>query len=207
VSDNRSTPLAAVVLAAGLSSRMGQPKMVLPWGEDTVIGRVVRTLWAGGVQQVVVVTGGAHDAVEQALERLPANKEKQVVTVFNRNYSNGEMLISVRVGLHTLLESDCDAFLLALGDQPQIEANTVTTVIDAFRSSGAALVVPSFEMRRGHPWLVGRRLWPSLLSQQLPFTLRDFLNLHRDSIYYANVNTASVLADLDTPDDYRRQAP
>lgn len=208
MANDPSQAIAAIVLAAGQSSRMGRPKMVLPWGQGTVIGRVVETLLAGGVQRVAVVTGGARQAVEAALAGFPADR---VQAVYNPQFANGEMLISVQVGLRMLMGDqngpEAAAFLLALGDQPQMQVETVRAVIDAYRAGGAALVVPSYQMRRGHPWLVDRSLWAGLLAQNLPFTLRDFLNQHRAAIQYVPVDTASVLADLDTPEDYRRQSP
>jgi molybdenum cofactor cytidylyltransferase len=207
VTSDVSPAIAALVLAAGLSSRMGRPKLTLPWGKTTVIAQVVQTLWSGGVQHVVVVTGGSREATELALANLPPVEGKRVACVFNQEYANGEMLVSVQVGLRALLTTDCAAFLLALGDQPQIQAATVQAVISAYRADQAALVVPSYEMRRGHPWLVDRRLWAGLAAQSLPFTLRDFLQQHRSSIAYVNVATPTILADLDTPEDYQRQAP
>lgn len=186
---------------------MGQPKMILPWGDTTVIGRVVQTLWNGGVQQVVVVTGGAHEAVEAAVSALSGQNDRVVQTIFNPEHANGEMLLSVQAGLRRLVPANCAAFLLALGDQPQVQVGTVEAVIASYRASQAKLVVPSYEMRRGHPWLVDRALWDGLLSQRLPFTLRDFLNQHRASIQYITVDTPTILADLDTPEDYRQQAP
>jgi molybdenum cofactor cytidylyltransferase len=211
MSADSGLPVGALVLAAGLSSRMGQPKMVLPWGTAKVISHVVQTLLEGGVQQVVVVTGGARAAVENALSGLQEYQSGIVLAVFNPDYVNGEMLTSVQVGLRALQASEpafaCSAFLLALGDQPQMQSETVRDVIAAYRANAAPLVVPSFEMRRGHPWLIDQRLWPGLLAMSSPFTLRDFLNQNRTDIHYVNVRTSSIHADLDTPEDYDRQAP
>ena len=80
--------IGAIVLAAGISSRMGRPKMVLPWGNNTVIGRVISVLEASGVGQICVVTGGAEPLVRKALEHTTA----KIVT--NPNYSYGAMLES-----------------------------------------------------------------------------------------------------------------
>jgi molybdenum cofactor cytidylyltransferase len=62
-------------------------------------------------------------------------------------------------------------------------------------------------MRRGHPWLVDRALWPELLALQSPYTLRDFLTAHAGEIRYLDVDTDSILQDLDTPEDYTQQKP
>jgi molybdenum cofactor cytidylyltransferase len=192
--------VAAVVLAAGLSTRMGTPKMVLPWGMRTVVAQVVSQLFEGGADDVTVVTGGARELVEQALEGFP------VKFTANPDYENGEMLCSLQVGIRSLGER-ADAALIALGDQPQIHSGVVSAVIEAYQVSSAPLVIPSYHMRRGHPWLVERGLWGDLLAVKQPNTLRDFLGDYQRLIQYVNVDDASVLADMDTPEEYQRQRP
>ena len=192
--------IGAVVLAAGESRRMGQPKMSLPWGQTTVIARVVEVLLTSGLTEISVVTGGWHEFVERSLNHLP------VGTVFNPQYTNNDMAHSLNIGLATLNET-IQAVLVVLGDQPQIEVETVQILIEVYRETGAQLIVPSYNHRRGHPWLVGRRLWTDLLLLQPPATLREFLNDHADQIHYVSLATASVLKDLDTPDEYERQRP
>jgi molybdenum cofactor cytidylyltransferase len=187
--------IGAVMLAAGESRRMGRPKMALPWQDTTVIGQVVRTLASAGVEEIIVVTGGDRDAVDAALQDLPARP------VFNPDHQEGEMLSTFKTGLAALSEG-VEAALIVLGDQPQIEGWVVKSVISAYHSSGAALVVPSFNRRRGHPWLLDRSLWQEALALPPPATLRDFLNLNAGKIHYLLVDTGSILLDLDTPEDY-----
>ena len=188
--------IGAVVMAAGRSQRMGRPKMVLPWGGTTVIGQVVDVLLTSGVGDVVVVTGGAREHVESVLGGLP------VRIIYNPDYANGEMARTLQVGL-SAMEEGIEAALVVLGDQPQIEQTVVETVIAAFEQ-GSHLVVPSYQMRRGHPWLVARSLWDDLLGLRPPKTLRDFLNIHTSDIHYVNADTPSIIQDLDTPEDYHR---
>ena len=192
--------VAAVVLAAGRSRRMGQPKMILPWGDTTVIGRVVGILHQAAIQRVVVVTGGARRQVNAALSG------SGVKLVFNPRYAQEEMLVSLQLGLRAL-ENDAAAALVVLGDQPQIKLEVVQSILDRYRARLAPLVVPSFQMRRGHPWLVERRLWQAILELRSDCTMRDFLNQYADQIDYLTVDTSSVLQDLDTPKDYQRQRP
>lgn len=198
--------VAAVVLAAGLSRRMGAPKMVLPWGSTTVIGQVLSILVQAGVNELVVVTGGARQQVEQAVAqpRLLAN----IRCVYNPEFAREEMLASLQLGLKAVQsqEEKIAAILVVLGDQPQMEAALVERVLAAW-AAGAGLVVPSFRMRRGHPWLVARSLWPDLLALQPPQTPRDFLNAFAGEIQYVDAGTPTVLADLDTPSDYQQQRP
>lgn len=192
--------LSAIILAAGQSRRMGRPKLTLPWGDSTVIGRVVGVLAAGGVSEIIVVTGGAQGEVERALADLP------VKTAFNPAFAEDDMLRSLQIGLAALSETS-QAVLIALGDQPQIEIPVVQKLIAAWEENRSPLLVPSYRMRRGHPWLVGRSLWRDLQAMQPPQTLRDFLNSHASQIEYLTVESPSVLADLDTPEDYTRSRP
>jgi molybdenum cofactor cytidylyltransferase len=126
--------------------------------------------------------------------------------VFNPRFESDEMTWSLQTGLAAMPE-DVEAALVVLGDQPQIEPRVVEAVLAAYRQAGPVLVVPSYEMRRGHPWLVSRALWPAILALQPPQTLRDWLNASAAQIHYLVVDTPSVLRDLDTPDDYERERP
>lgn len=199
---NKASPpqIGAVVLAAGRSTRMGMPKMALPWGDRTVIGHVVHVLACAGISEVIVVTGGARDEVQEALQTLPVRE------VYNSNYQQGEMVSSIQLGLSSMGDQ-FEAALVVLGDQPQIQARVVMDLIQAYTKDRKALVVPSYQMRRGHPWLVDRSLWPFVLAMKGPETLRDFLNAHQSGIHYVTVDTPTILQDLDTPGDYQKYKP
>jgi len=192
--------ISAVILAAGRSQRMGRPKMALPWGDTTVIGQVVQTLVQAEVKDILVVTGGYHQEVESALQGLP------VRVVYNPRFAEGEMVSSLQTGLANLPEA-ADAALVVLGDQPKIQARVVSGVIAMYRAQHADLVVPSYQMRRGHPWLIDRRLWGEVQALGVQHTLRDLLQAHASEILYLPVETDSVLIDLDTPGDYERERP
>jgi molybdenum cofactor cytidylyltransferase len=196
--------ISAIVLAAGKSERMGEPKMGLPWGETTVIGQVVTTLLDAGLDEVLVITGGGRAEVEHALKRLPSTWPIRVV--HNPDYAAGEMLSSIQVGVAALDES-ARAAMITLGDQPQMEGGVVRAILNAFLQTGAALVVPSYNMRRGHPMLIARPLWAELLSLRPPQTLRELLLAHSDQIHYEVVDTPTILQDIDTPRDYQRFKP
>ena len=187
--------ITAVILAAGESKRMGQPKMLLPWGKGTVISHVIAVFRDAGVEDILVVTGGGREQVEGAISHL------DVKTIYNDNFSQGEMLSSIQCSIGALTHQT-QAMLIGLGDQPQVQARSVRMACDAFIETKSNIVVPSFKMRRGHPWLVARPLWGELLKLQS--SPRDFLNAHPESIQYVNVDDPGVLADLDTPEDYQR---
>jgi molybdenum cofactor cytidylyltransferase len=189
--------IGAVVLAAGKSSRMGRPKMVLPWGNTTVIGQVANTLISAGVGDVSVVTGGARLEVANALKALP------IRIVFNPDFNNNQMMLTLQIGLAALGDS-VEAALVVLGDQPQLEVRVVRKVIATYHEQKPPLIIPSYQMRRGHPWLLARPCWKTLLELEPTVTMRKFLNENAADITYVNVDSPSILQDLDTPEDYKR---
>jgi molybdenum cofactor cytidylyltransferase len=192
--------IAAIILAAGQSARMGQPKMLLPWGKTTVIEHVVVTFRNAGVEEILVITGGGREEVEEAISNQP------VRTAYNAEYARGEMLSSLQHGL-AALPQEVEAALIGLGDQPQVKEGTVRLIRQAYEEDESRLVIPSFQMKRGHPWLVARPLWDEILAMKPPQSPRDFLNKHASEIHYVEVETASILTDLDTPEDYRKFRP
>jgi molybdenum cofactor cytidylyltransferase len=192
--------ISAVVLAAGLSTRMGRPKLILPWGSSSVIGQVVTTLAQAQVDEIVVVTGAARMEVEAAVRQ---GGLEAVRTVFNPRFAENDMLVSLQAGI-AVLGDQVDAVLVVLGDQPQIEVEVVRLLVKAYQTEGCPLLVPSYQMHRGHPWVVDRTLWPDLLYAPVGSTMRDFLHAHERQITCIAVSSPSILRDLDTPEDYAR---
>ncbi len=139
--------ITAVVLAAGLSKRMGQPKMLLPWGNKKVIQQVVETLIDSGIKKIVVVAGALHAEIREAL------KEDQVKVVVNPLYANGEMTTSLQAGLSHLPKTPTDV-MVVLGDQPFLRRRTIEMLIEASKATEKHIVMPSFQNRRGHPWII-----------------------------------------------------
>jgi molybdenum cofactor cytidylyltransferase len=116
------------------------------------------------------------------------------------------MLSSLQVGLRAL-NSKTEAVLVGLGDQPHVQEKTIRKLVDSYMQSAAGLIVPSYQMHRGHPWLVARNYWAEILDLAAPRTPRDFLAQHSAQIHYVEVDTPSVLADLDTMEDYTKYNP
>ena len=193
--------ISAIILAAGESKRMGQPKMMLKWGKTTVLEHVISVFANAGIENIIVVTGSTREQVEGVVAVAQANHP--VRCVYNERFVEGEMLSSIQCGLRALTPKPEDAALIALGDQPQVREGSVRRVCKTFEETGSPLVVPSYHMRRGHPWLVARSLWDAILALRNPQTPRDFLNSHADEIKYVEVDDEGILADLDTPEQYR----
>ena len=191
--------ITALILAAGQSTRMGESKMLLPWGKSTVLQTVVSAFQSAGVDEVLVVTGADREQVEALVGR-------SVQTIFNPEYAEGEMLSSIQVGLAEK-QREARAVLIGLGDQPQVQTRIVQRLLQTYQRGNASIIVASFDKHRGHPWLVGREHWDEILRMKNPKTMRDFLNQHASHIKYLEVDTPSILADLDTPDDYLKSKP
>lgn len=180
---------------------MGQPKMLLPWpGFSSILEAVVATYASAGLQEIVVVTGAEQARMHTLLAGMHASFP--VRAVHNRAYQIGDMLASLQVGLAGL-SPGTESALVGLGDQPQLAPQTVSRLLALAETSPAPLIIPSFNHRRGHPWLVRRALWPGLIALQPPATARDFLHAHREQIAYLEADP-SVLQDIDTPDDYKK---
>ena len=193
--------IAAVVLAAGLSRRMGTNKLLLPFAQGTVLSHIVSVLQTCPLDEIVVVTGHEHEKVEEMLGRYPDCKASDLRFAYNPNYATGEMLSSIQVGLATM-RSNCEAALIVLGDQPHIERRIVEQVIAAYKPG--AVVIPSFNRRGGHPILIDRGRWPEVLALPLDSNLREMLRARADWLHYVEVDTETILRDVDTPDDYER---
>jgi molybdenum cofactor cytidylyltransferase len=195
--------ISAIILAAGLSNRMGQPKLLLPWGGTTVLGQVVSTFTAAGIEEIIVVTGGGREKIERLVADLA--KDNSVRTVYNPAFACGHMLSSIQAGLEAL-NSQPRAALIGLGDQPQIREETVRRISAAFAQTKSPLVIPSFKDRRGHPWLVAHLLWSKIMALPSSTIPSQFLDTYAGQVEYV-IADETILQDLDTPEDYIRQRP
>jgi CTP:molybdopterin cytidylyltransferase MocA len=188
--------VAAVVLAAGASSRMGRPKALLPCRGKSFLRTVLDTLAEAGIAETRVVLG--HGAAEIAsAERLPSE-----LCVSNPRFEDG-MLSSVRCGIRAL-PPGLDAFFLWPVDHPLVRAATITRLEGAHAASAKGIVLPKHEGRRGHPPLFAARLAGALLTASDAVGARAVLLAHPDEIEEVEVDDPGVIADVDTPESYRR---
>jgi molybdenum cofactor cytidylyltransferase len=141
--------ISAIILAAGESKRMGQPKMLLAWNTTTVLGQVISTFREGGVTDIVVVTGGGRQHVERIARQHNAR------SIFNPDFASGEMLSSLQIGLKAQTP-ETRATLIGLGDQPQIQVETVLLLCEIFREREAKLIAKLPETTRSS--MVGEAL-------------------------------------------------
>jgi molybdenum cofactor cytidylyltransferase len=196
----KMTPrISAIILAAGKSQRMGQPKMLLPWRDTTVLGQVAKTFNLAGISDIIIITGGDREVVEADVFGLAI--QFPVRAVFNPSFEQGGMMSSIQAGF-AVLPPDCEAVLIGLGDQPQLEVITLRDILAANVKTRTGIIVPSHENRRGHPVLLDVIYRSEILNYDPQSSLRDFLNAHHKEICYVEAG-ASVLRDLDTPQEYQ----
>jgi len=184
----------AVILAAGESRRMGTQKLLLPFGDATVVEAVVRTALASGIDRAVAVLGADREAVRAKLE------SSGVDFAVNEMFADG-MLSSIQTGFR-VLPPEAEAAVIMLGDQPFLPPSVVDTVVRGYRESLKGIVIPVFRTRRGHPVLVDLKYRDEVLALDPADGLRRLMRTHPEDIAEVEVDDANILRDLDTPEDY-----
>jgi molybdenum cofactor cytidylyltransferase len=187
----------AIVLAAGRSRRMGTQKLLLPFGGVPLIRHVVEQVAAAPPRQLLIVVANDRAAIEAAVVGIPAS------IVVNPN-PDGDMLSSIRAGLRELLDEG-QGILVVLGDQPAIRTEVIDELRKAYETSGAGIVVPAHEGRRGHPILFSSKYRREILTQFDDVGLRGLVEAHPQDVHEVAVADESILSDMDVPEDYQRE--
>jgi molybdenum cofactor cytidylyltransferase len=190
--------ICGIVLAAGRSRRMGEPKALLRAGNDTFVEHAVRALYEGGCGYVVVVTGRLDD---EAALRIAEEAALLDAGIAVNPAAESEQADSLRIGLGAL-PPQAEAALVAPVDVPDVSGALVRAVIGAFRRTGAPVALPASGGRHGHPVLFARRVFAELMRPELPQGARTVVHAHAAEL--AEVPVEALPVDLDTPEDYRR---
>lgn len=198
--------ITAVILAAGQSKRMGEAKLLLPWGETTILGQTIENVLASSANDVLLVTGGYRERVAAVAQAYG------VPTVHNPDFAEGEMLSSLKVAVNQCVSSGDEVqlplgVLVVLGDLPFLPTAILDTVMAAFRAGLGEIVAPAFKGRRGHPVLIGRHLFDALLTLPSDGAPRDLIRQHPDKLHQVEVDSDVILRDVDTPEQYARWRP
>ena len=182
--------LAAVILSAGKSERMGgRPKALLQLKGKTFLEHVLESITRSGITQTVVVVGHHRSEIEAAFPALPL--------VFNPNYEQG-MSTSVQAGIRALSPS-VEAAGVFLVDQPRIEPETILSVTSQLRPGH--IVLPVHEGRRGHPVFFSADLFPEILDLKPDQGLNVVVRRDPQRIIEVPVKNFGILQDIDTPDE------
>jgi len=194
-----------VVLAAGVSARLGHAKQLLPWEGEPLLVHVVRQALGARVDPVIVVLGHRFGEMKQVLEPLVASAPGRLRLVHNPSYLEGGQSSSVRVGVGAV-PGDAAGVVILLGDMPLVRAGHVDVLVvryEELRSTrGERLIIaPVCRGRRGHPVLFGRGLFGDLAKVQGDQGGRALLRAHPEAVVEVPAGE-EVLLDLDTWDDY-----
>ncbi|KAB2880175.1 MAG: nucleotidyltransferase family protein, partial [Pseudorhodoplanes sp.] len=186
--------VAAIVLAAGRSTRMGGPNKLLAELRGRPLVRIaVEQALASPARPVIVVTGHQRAEIEAALRGL------DVVLVHNPDYAEG-LSTSLRAGL-SAVAADADGALVLLADMPHVDAALITKLLAAFDpEKGTLVVVPTIAGKRGNPVLWSRRFFPDLMAIEGDVGARHLIGRYAEAVTEVPLNGKAPLADIDTPD-------
>ena len=189
--------IAAVVLAAGESSRMdGRVKQLLPWGEETLLRRAIEQSLEAGFEQVFVVLGYRADLISPTINDLPVD------VIVNDRWGDG-LASSVRAAIEALPEG-IEAAIFVPSDQPGITAELLRRMADAYVNTGRRVIYAAYGGASGQPVLFARSFFPELLELQGDVGGRVVLRRHRDEAMGVEVGDELAGEDIDTWQDYVR---
>jgi molybdenum cofactor cytidylyltransferase len=193
----RAPSFCGVILAAGASSRMGQPKALLPWRGGTFLSGAIRVLNA--FTDMVIVIAGAN-----AAQLRPIVDSNNAFLVVNPRPERGQFS-SLQVGVQEVLNRGRDAAIVTLVDRPPARPETVQHLKQEFLErvdQNIWAAVPEYEGRHGHPYIVGRELITSYLDALPTANARDIHHANQDRILYVPVTDPFVTLNIDTSEDY-----
>lgn len=183
--------IGALIVAAGMSSRMGEFKPMLSIGSISVAQRVIATLSQSGVSKIVMVTGYNATMLERHLSG------NGIIFLRNEDYETTQMFDSVKIGLR-YLQDKCDKILFTPVDVPLFTAKTVKTILD----SGASLACPMCEGKQGHPILIANSLIPEILNDCGEMGLKGAMDRCSIPLKRIDVDDPGTIHDADTPEDF-----
>jgi len=186
--------IAALVLGAGKSSRMGGPnKLLAEIAGRPLVRIVVEEALASRAHPVIVVTGHQRERVEAVLAGLP------IAFVHNPHFADG-LGTSLKTGIG-VLPADTDGVIVCLGDMPQVDAKLIDRLIEAFDPEGGALVVvPTIDGKRGNPVVWSRRFFPDLMTVEGDVGARHLIGRYSEVVAEVPLTGTAALTDVDTPE-------
>lgn len=184
--------IAAILLAAGSSRRMGRLKQLLPLGDRPAVRHCLEKIFAAGIDEVIIVLGSDGEKI------LPVSEGLTVKVAWNR-IPESDMAASLAAGLACVNET-ADGVLVSLSDLPLVTAGTITTIREEYLNHPDSIIIPAFGGKRGHPNLFPRRC---LTGIGIGMTLKDVKLIYAGSVRTIDVPDEGILLDMDTMDDYR----
>ncbi len=189
-----------LILAAGMSSRMGEFKPLLMINNKTMIEQSIDSMLASGVKTITLVLGYQGEKIEQVIKHA-GYENKQIQVVYNRNYASTQMLDSVKIGVSNI--EDCDAFYLLPGDMPAIHSDTFLKVRETMECQKAKIVFPTMKGYRKHPPLISTYFISDILNFESEGGLRELWKNFESEITGVPVDDLGCTIDVDTKPQYQ----
>jgi molybdenum cofactor cytidylyltransferase len=190
--------LAAVILAAGRSSRMGRPKLLLPWGETSVLGHLVRQWKELGASQVAVVCATDDGSLHAEMERLDFPAENRIYNASPDTGMFGSIQCAARF---PNWNTEVTHWAVVLGDQPHLRADALHRLLEFSKGQPRKISQPSRSRRGRHPVILPRAFF-SQLGVSAAETFKEFLSGREEQVARLEMNDAAFDLDLDFPADY-----
>jgi molybdenum cofactor cytidylyltransferase len=187
----------ALVLGAGESKRMGKPKLLLTFGDKTIIEHILDNISQSKAGKILLVLGSHREEILIKIGGRP------VETVINYRYREG-MLSSIQTGFEALPQ-DASAALVCLGDQPFIPFSVFDALIETYGRTKKGIVLPVYQKKRGHPILIDMKHRQEILDLSPKIGLRALVHNHPQDVQEVAVETPQILKDIDYPEDYQSQ--
>lgn len=188
--------ISGVLLAAGRSQRMGQPKLLLPWHGIPLVQHMAQIALQSQLDELVVVVGYRAEHVRAALKGL------MVHIVHNVDFLEGQST-SLRAGMDAI-DDAAQAVVILLADQPLLQSATIDRLITTYSSQSTPIVAPRYNGRRGNPVLFSNDLFTELRGITGDQGARSLLDAHEQQVSWIDVDDEGVALDIDTPDMYQR---
>ena len=192
--------LGVIILGAGASSRMGRPKLLLPWRDTTVIGEILRRWRKLGAGQITVVHRPNDAALVAELDRLDLPSQNSIE---NPQPERGMFSSIVCAANWPGWKEEIASWAIMLGDQPHLRLETLRQLLECSLQNAGAICQPEFEGRTRHPVILPRAAFGQLKNTQAA-TLKDFLKHISLPCVQCPVDDAGLSLDMDTPADYKR---
>ncbi len=192
--NSKAPTIVGVILAAGMSSRMGTFKPLLRIGESTFVKRIISMMREAGITEIFVVAGAKRNELEEHL------KDENVRVLFNAQYETTQMLESIKLAVREV-QRYADAIILTPVDVALPDAAVYRTVLRRFGE--ADCIRPIYQGHGGHPVLIGRSTFPSILAYNAQNGLRGALRDAGAKTLEVKVKHPGVMVDADTPEDYQ----
>jgi molybdenum cofactor cytidylyltransferase len=195
---SRPGGVAAIILAAGKSTRMGEAKQLLRLGESTVLVQTIENVRRSAVDEIVLVLGASAEAIRCL---LPASLLEGLKVVVNPVYEQG-MASSLRAGL-LALDPQIGAALIVLADQPFVRSETLDHLGREHRRTQAQIVIPTYQGRRGNPVLLDRSVFTEVMELEGDIGCRAIFGSHPERTIKLEVKDEGILLDIDNQEDYQ----